>query len=202
MAKRKKPRTPCTPEKSGEPSPSAPPSPPAPVRPGPDPDHTWEAPFLAALAITGVVTYACRAAPVPPRTAYYRREHDEDFASLWREALEESTDDLVVEARRRALQGVRKFRFHQGDLIRVPLTDAQGAEILDEKGQPVMVPYVEHEYSDTLIIFLLKAHRPAVYRETFRHEHAGDARPVAFIEVNRDAPDRGSQPPGQEGPAL
>jgi hypothetical protein len=189
VAKRKKPRTHCTPEKSGEP---APPSPPAPARPGPDPDRTWEAPFLAALAITGVVTYACRAAPVPPRTAYYRREQDEDFARQWREALEESTDDLVLEARRRALQGVRKFRFHQGDLIRVPLTDEKGAEILDETGQPVMVPYVEHEYSDTLIIFLLKAHRPAVYRETFRHEHTGDPRPFTFVEVPRDAPDPGS----------
>jgi hypothetical protein len=27
--------------------------------------------------------------------------------------------------------------------------------------------------SDTLLIFLLKAHRPEVYRETIRHDHAG-----------------------------
>lgn len=27
--------------------------------------------------------------------------------------------------------------------------------------------------SDTLMIFLLKSHRPSVYRETYRHEHTG-----------------------------
>lgn len=36
------------------------------------------------------------------------------------------------------------------------------------------------ESSDLLLIFLLKAHRPAMYRETTRHEHTGAAgRPIA-----------------------
>jgi hypothetical protein len=29
------------------------------------------------------------------------------------------------------------------------------------------------EASDTLLIFLLKSHRPSVYRETYRHQHEG-----------------------------
>jgi len=35
--------------------------------------------------------------------------------------------------------------------------------------------------SDTLLIFLLKAHRPALYRETVRNEHSGpDGGPIVY----------------------
>lgn len=36
-----------------------------------------------------------------------------------------------------------------------------------------MVPYIEHEYSDTLLIFLLKGARPEVYRERADVRHSG-----------------------------
>ena len=57
-------------------------------------------------------------------------------------------DDLELEARRRAVEGTERPVFYQG-------------------GE---VGYVR-EYSDTLLIFLLKAHRPNKFRERVEHEH-------------------------------
>ena len=40
------------------------------------------------------------------------------------------------------------------------------------------------EYSDTLLIFLLKSHRPGVYRETLRQEHSGPGGgPIPIVEM-------------------
>lgn len=38
---------------------------------------------------------------------------------------------------------------------------------------PEMEPYVEHEYSDTLMTLLLKANLPAKYREKVEQMHSG-----------------------------
>lgn len=51
----------------------------------------------------------------------------------------------------------------------VPVVGADGLVVKDKDGKPELVPYVEHEYSDTLMIFLLKGARPEVYRETMRN---------------------------------
>jgi hypothetical protein len=39
--------------------------------------------------------------------------------------------------------------------------------------------------SDTLLIFLLKSHRPEVYRETTRHEHSGPSGGPIPVDVQR-----------------
>lgn len=57
---------------------------------------------------------------------------------------------LEQEARRRAVDGVEDFRL-----------DRDGGE------------HTFRRYSDTLLIFLLKAKRPDVYRERYEHEHRG-----------------------------
>jgi hypothetical protein len=54
------------------------------------------------------------------------------------------------------------------------------------------------EMSDTLLIFLLKSHRPAVYRETYRHEVTdGQGGPLRLqVEVVDDrAPEPAALPP-------
>ncbi len=64
----------------------------------------------------------------------------------------------------------------------VPLLGQDGLPVLNEGGGPILVPYVEHEYSDTLLIFLLKGGRPERYRENY---HAEDAsRPPLNLNVN------------------
>ena len=91
--------------------------------------------FLAALSDGLSVTAAAIAAGARRSAMYGWRAEDPLFAEAWDEAIEEGTDKLEDEARRRALNG-----------------------------------------SDQLIMFMLKARRPAKYRERSLHEHTGPAR--------------------------
>jgi hypothetical protein len=102
--------------------------------------HDWKPLFLAALAKAPNVSAAARTAKIDRTTAYSARAHNPDFAAKWDEALEEAIDDLVGECYRRARRGTKRPVFYEG--------------------QPC--GFVR-EYSDTLAIFLLKAHRRAVY---------------------------------------
>lgn len=106
--------------------------------------------FLAALAATGHVNHSAEAAGVARRTLYDWRAADEEFARRWEEAVVQSVERLEREADRRAAEGTLKPVFHQGV----------------ECGQI-------REYSDTLLIFRLKALAPDKYRERSMHEHVG-----------------------------
>lgn len=98
--------------------------------------------FLASLRTEPNVTVAARAAGQCRSGAYALRERDSAFAKLWDEALEEGIDALESEMHRRAFSGTDK-----------PVT-FQGAITATYK-----------EYSDTLAIFLAKAHRPERFRD-------------------------------------
>ena len=114
--------------------------------------------FLRSLAETGCVVIAAKECGVARRTLYEWKEADSDFSRKWDEAVEESVDALEVEARRRALEGVRKPIFYKG-------VDVGGVQ----------------EYSDTLLIFLLKANRSQKYREQYKHEITGPGgAPIPF----------------------
>lgn len=133
----------------------------------------WAKAFLSALAQLGIVGYACDAAEIDRKTAYNLRHADEAFAADWEQALEDSADLLEQEARRRAEQGVQRLKFHNGAVIMVQAQSPEGMPLVGVDGQPIMVPYVEHEYSDTLAIFLLKGIRPDKYRERSDVRHSG-----------------------------
>lgn len=105
----------------------------------------WHERFLVSLASYGNVTAAASAAGVSRGFAYESRHDDPAFASDWDAALDIGTSALEDEARRRAFEGVEKPIYQGGSLV----------------GQV-------QEYSDTLLIFLLKAHRPK-YRDTSRN---------------------------------
>lgn len=104
--------------------------------------NLWEKAFLAQLRLTGVVTKACDMAKVTRQTVYDRRNNDPEFAKAWDEAREMAADRLEQEAIRRAVDGVNKPVFFQGEIVGF-----------------------EKEYSDTLLVLLLKAHKPDKYRE-------------------------------------
>jgi hypothetical protein len=104
----------------------------------------WHEPFLAALTRTGNVRLACRATGVPRATAYSHRSDSKAFTARWDEAIDDATDTLEAEARRRALKGALRPVYHKGKRVGVI-----------------------REYSDTLLIFLLKANRPEKYRDNF-----------------------------------
>ncbi len=125
----------------------------------------WAPRFLKALAATANIKAACEAAKVPRKTVYRRRNSDQVFAEAMADALDDAVDDMELEARRRAFEGTEKPVF-QG-----------GAEVGRIR-----------EYSDTLAIFLLKAHRPEKYRERHEVRHTGGTT-VQIIEETVDAPD-------------
>lgn len=112
--------------------------------------------FLKALSDTGNVSAAARAARASRSRAYQLKAADPEFAAEWADALESAIDALDAEARRRALDGVEIPHFHQG-----------------------RVAGTVRKYSDSLLMFLLRAHRPDRYRE----------RPAGGSETDADLDD-------------
>lgn len=123
----------------------------------------WRPAFLAAFSLTGVVLSACEAVPIHISTVMLEKKVNSTFAAGYEAARIAGAHTLEKEAVRRATQGVRKLKFFEGQMIMIP----SGNMIENEDGtrRPEMVPYVEHEYSDTLLALLLKRHFPADYRE-------------------------------------
>lgn len=122
-----------------------------------DPTHaqqplaTWRRAFLLALASNGNITKAAAAAEVARSWAYTCRTADPSFAEEWDEALEIAADTLEARAWRRANFEDIQYKFTKsGDPILHPVTGE---------------PYYEHVGSDTVLITLLKAHRPEKYKD-------------------------------------
>lgn len=102
---------------------------------------------------------------------------------MWDRALKVGVSALEDEAHRRAFDGVDKPLSHQGQFTYLrdfaaidPETGKQyppdKAPVLkDEQGRPQVATV--KEYSDTLAIFLLKAHNPEKYRENSKVELSG-----------------------------
>lgn len=129
--------------------------------------------FCAALAETCNVGRACAAVGISRYTAYKWRKEMPDFAAEWDDAMKAGVLALEDEAHRRAFDGVEDPLTHQGKFTYLY---AESKDEVDElTGQPKMAPVLdEHgqhkvaavrKYSDTLAIFLLKAHNPDKYRE-------------------------------------
>lgn len=109
--------------------------------------------FLAAFAVTGIISRAAAAAEIDRQCHYNWLEASPLYQKAFRLAKEEAADALELEARRRATEGLVRKKF-------------------DRFGKPLIDPdthqqYVEHEYSDRLLEVLLKAHRPEKFRERF-----------------------------------
>lgn len=125
----------------------------------------WKPAWLEAFEKTGMVMQACKIAKVGRSTVYDARQRDETFALAWADVEEATTERMEREAYRRAVEGVHRDVFHRGQVV--------GAE---------------QHYSDTLLIFMLKARRPDKYRENLHVEHGG--RVTQAIELPVDAAER------------
>ena len=109
----------------------------------------WRGVFIERLKATANVTVAAAGAGVARQTAYWARNRNKTFRRQWDEAIEDAVDLLAGEARRRAT-GMNRDVWYAGKVV--------GSE---------------REYSDALLMFLLKAHRPHLYRENVKVEHSG-----------------------------
>lgn len=134
-----------------------------------------QATFLEAFAIYGNIVRACLETVIPRRTVYKWRRHNEkgepldpEFMELFEVARDEAVKTLEAEAWRRAVDG---------DIT--PTTVA---------GERVDV----YRKSDTLLIFLLKAHAPEKYRDRYDVNVKGNVEHTG--QVHLYMPDNGRGP--------
>ena len=125
--------------------------------------------FLRALADTGIVTVAAGVAGVTRARAYQVRKADPAFAAAWEDAEEKAADALEAEAWRRAVVGIAE-----------PLVSA-GKVVRDDDGKPLAI----RRYSDTLLITLLRAHRPGRFKDRSVVEHDISDRVAERLEAAR-----------------
>jgi hypothetical protein len=98
--------------------------------------------FLAAYASLGNVTKAAEASGTCRQAHYDNLQNDPVYAEVFSAAHDAAADLLEAEARRRAVEGTTKPVFYKGE-------ECGGIQ----------------EYSDTLLMFLLKGVRPEKYRD-------------------------------------
>lgn len=121
-----------------------------------------QAVFLEQFAVYGNIVRTCLETDIPRRTVYNWKLTDDEgnftdpeFMKLYAVARGEAVETLEAEAWTRANEGVE-----------VPVTVAGEREVITRK-------------SDTLLIFLLKAHAPEKYRDRYdvnmnaKVEHSG-----------------------------
>jgi len=110
-----------------------------------------KAQFLEVLAQTGNVRQAAKAVGFSANRFYVHRRQDPAFAQEWEEAMQQTMDIVLEpEAIRRAVEGVEKAVYYRGEQVGV-----------------------EREYSDTLLIFLLKGWKAKRYKERREVFHRG-----------------------------
>lgn len=105
--------------------------------------------FLETLSMTCHVGISAKACALSRTTLYALKRLSPCFANRWHAAIEESISVLEDAVTARALHGVKKPVFQGGKQV--------GSVI---------------EYSDSLLMFKLKKHRPE-YRESFKIETSG-----------------------------
>jgi hypothetical protein len=120
--------------------------------------------FLAAFRQTGNVKAAAEAAEIDRSLAYVWKRGDPEYAVMFSDAQADAADLLELEARRRAVHGVEKPVIHQGKVVET-WVDEEGNIVNTETPGAKLIPLTITQYSDTLLIFLLKGANPDKYRE-------------------------------------
>jgi hypothetical protein len=109
----------------------------------------WHRVFLESLARTGVITKSCHQAGVNPTTVLRLRRSNPKFERACIEAERRFTDRAERELFRRAIDGVEEPIYQGGKLVGTKLV-----------------------YSDSLLLAVVKARKPDLYRERSTVEHA------------------------------
>lgn len=141
----------------------------------------WIKTFLAALAIAANISEACDAAGIDRATFYKRRNSDPVFLAAARQAIGKARDSLEREVWRRAAEGVNEPVIHQGEMSGIWVDD-QGNIVTKDTTGARLIPLTVKKYSDTLAIFLLKAHKPKKFRERQEVEHKGKVKHAHTVE--------------------
>lgn len=111
---------------------------------------SWIGAFLSALTEGRPISEAARIAKITSDRAYAHRRTNHDFRAAWKLAVDLGTGLLEQEAYRRAYHGVEEPVYYQGT----------------ECGRV-------RRYSDGMMMFLLKARKPEVYRDMVEQGKGG-----------------------------
>ena len=113
--------------------------------------------YIARLGERGNIEDSLRAAGISRAWAWEKRKQDPEFQTAHEDALKCGLECLKDEAHRRAYAGTFKPVYHKGEHVGLV-----------------------REYSDSLIMFLMKQHDPS-YREHYNIDVGNkDARPFMF----------------------
>ena len=148
--------------------------------------------FLAAFSVCGQLSKAKEIAGVGFWSHHGWLKSTPAYHEAYDTAKKMASDNIESEAIRRAMHGTRKLRFYKNKMIMVPKLDVHGQPVVDaHTGGWIMEPYIEIEYSDSLMNSVLKAHKPDKYRDkvgfeshlhTHTHPQQGpDGGVVAFL---------------------
>jgi hypothetical protein len=131
--------------------------------PGPPkklPNATAKKRFLEHFRQWGILQTAANYAGVHRVTVWRWQERDPAFSAAFHQAIEQSNEVFEAEAGRRGVEGVEKPVYQGGELV----------------------GHVR-EYSDTLLIFLLKARKPEKYRDRYDVNVRGQTEFVPLSEL-------------------
>lgn len=139
------------------------------------PRRTWRA-FIAAYGETGNINKACEAAGCTYKQYRYWSKRYPLFREMLEEAEYEAGDMLEAEAVRRAKEGVRRPVLYRGKQVMLPKLDANG------KPTGRKEPLYEVEYSDQMLMFLLRGFKPKKYGPKSMMDTTGGLPQVKEIE--------------------
>ncbi len=135
----------------------------------------WTPAFLKAIRDGLHVRDACKQVDIDGSLPYQKRIADPGFGKAWELAAKIGMRELEREAHRRAFHGTLKPVYQKGSKV----------------GQI-------REYSDTLIMFLMRSRNPKKYRDNSKVEHVGkDGKelPAAVASVAIYLPENGRGKP-------
>lgn len=110
--------------------------------------HPKKRAFLIAYSVKGTILAASKQAEIDRTMHYDWMKSDPQYAAAFAEAYAQCGDVLEDEAWRRAVDGVPKGIYRKGFLVGT-----------------------EQEFSDTMLIFKLKGHKPEKYKDRIQQEH-------------------------------
>ena len=122
--------------------------------------HPKKRQFLAAYSELGNVSQAAKLVAMDRGNHPRWMREDPEYAEAFAEAKEIACDNLEAEARRRAVEGTEKPVFHNGQVCGTI-----------------------REYSDTLLIFLLKGAMPEKYRERYGVNLQGTVQHTGQVQI-------------------
>lgn len=150
--------------------------------------HPKKAGMLRALALTGVVAQAARAAQIDRSTHYAWTNpesewYDPEYAARVPEAMAAFADTAEAAAIRRGRDGWEEPVIYQGQPQFFTRTNENGVEVRE--------PVTVRRFSDTCLMAVLNAHKPDTYGRNYRISGPGGGPIPVAHQVRVRIPDNG-----------